>query len=214
VAAAAGAVVRDHGSAVLVWRYDPIVLTRELDAAWHQRHFRYLAERLAGLTDECIVSFVHDYPYALRGLEAACAAEGDVLTEPDLAAKLELLASLAAIAHEHRMRLSTCAQPGLSVEYVRPAHCVDVERLGRVAGWAINAKRAPRRKGCGCARSIDIGVYGTCRHGCVYCYARRDPRLLTHDPEGEALVPIGAAVPPAGEASVRSRSLPLFPGEH
>jgi len=32
-------------------------------------------------------------------------------------------------------------------------------------------KEKPTRKECGCTESSDIGTYGTCPHGCIYCYA-------------------------------------------
>jgi len=65
------------------------------------------------------------------------------------------------------------------------------------------------RKGCGCYGARDIGDYGTCPHGCVYCYAvrRRSAaarRHRRHDPGGEYLFPVPRS--PAGPA----RELPLF----
>ena len=50
-------------------------------------------------------------------------------------------------------------------------------------------QRSPLREGCTCVRSIDIGEYDTCGHGCIYCYAGRsgsDPsrrRLYSDDTE-------------------------------
>ncbi|MDA8425359.1 MAG: DUF1848 family protein, partial [Treponema sp.] len=45
-----------------------------------------------------------------------------------------------------------------------------------------------QRPECRCAPSVDIGVYGACPAGCVYCYANRGAgRLLSPRPEDEEL---------------------------
>ena len=66
-----------------------------------------------------------------------------------------------------------------------------------MVGQSTQAKLKANRVGCGCYASKDIGEYDTCPHGCVYCYAVRNPELakqrrLAHDPTGEFLFEPGA----------------------
>ncbi|MCF8482058.1 MAG: DUF1848 domain-containing protein [Rhodospirillum sp.] len=163
-------ITRAHGPGRLVWRYDPIVLSRQTPALHHRETFARLADRIASLTltDEVVVSFLQPYKKAIRRLDKVA---GLGWIDPPLEAKQSLLAELAGLAADRGLRVSLCAQPDLLVPGVTEAACVDAARLSRIAGRPIAPNAKPHRPTCACAQSRDIGAYDTCAHGCVYCYA-------------------------------------------
>jgi hypothetical protein len=192
----------NYGPERLIWRYDPILFSSLTPPDWHRRNFAALAANLAGTTDEVVVSFAQLYKKTARNLDMAAQVSGfnwDDHKEEDFVLKQGhlLLVDLAQIAASHKMKLKICSQkafliPGITDE----AHCIDAERLERIAGYAFKEKKWQRgnRKECGCFASKDIGEYDTCPHGCVYCYAVYHrtaalTRFKMHDPLDEFLFP-------------------------
>jgi hypothetical protein len=183
---------RRFGLRVAVWRYDPIVMTTELDAAAHVRNFAALAKTLVGAVDEVVLSFAHAYRKTSRNLDRAGEQHGFQWHDPLAEEKRALLSRLAPIAAEHRMQATLCTQPDLRVSGIGEARCIDATRLSDVAQTPISARESGNRPGCRCALSRDIGAYDTCPHGCAYCYAVADrdravARYRAHDPEAESL---------------------------
>ncbi len=183
-----------YGPRAAVWRYDPVIETDRTSVDWHVENFAALARRLAGTTDEAVISFAHIYRKTRRNLDDAARRHGFSWRDPEVEEKRELAGRLAAIAGEHGMRLTLCSQPDFADSGVAPARCIDADRLADVAGRPVTARRKGNRTGCACFESRDIGAYDSCPHGCVYCYAvcNRDlaqRRFRLHDPESPFLLP-------------------------
>ncbi len=157
-----------YGLSALVWRYDPILLTHEVDADWHLKNFSQIATQLAGSTNEVVVSVMHPYAKTIRKLRNANVELGLLDNTSDL------LSEMVKEANRNGMKLSICAQPERIVTGSNPAKCIDSIRLSEILGRSFKARMKGQRPGCECDESIDIGGYDTCPHGCVYCYAVND----------------------------------------
>lgn len=194
-------IASEFGEAVVQWRYDPILLSSITTPEWHLRNFAELAGRMLGATRRCLFSFPEMYRKTLRNLAAleeegafrVWSPEAGDFARDDLA---RLSRQMAAIARENGMQLFSCCGPEWvdDAGLIHPAHCIDWPLLRSLipGGEGMDVGRKPTRKGCGCSKSVDIGRYHTCAHGCAYCYAVDDPEKARashrgHDPASPGL---------------------------
>ncbi len=162
------------GKERVVWRYDPILLNGRYTVEYHIKYFRKLCDKLAGYTEKCTVSFIDLYKSIQRSISPL-----GIIT-PSQSQIGELMESFAETAREHSIYIDTCSEElDLSKYGIRHASCIDSHRLERIGNYSLCVDRDKnQRPACGCAASIDIGAYNTCKNGCVYCYANFNQTLV------------------------------------
>ena len=191
------------------WRFDPIAVTERHPVQWHFDAFGRMCERLKGYTERCIINFVKAYRHIAERVNEL---DGDVI--------VRIARGFAGIAAEHRLPLFNCTEKwDLREAGIQFSACIDKEKIESVVGYSIGAKKDPGQpKICHCLESFDVGMYETCTHGCVYCYAQTNFRLTfrkakRHDPGSPMLIGLPARdsiINDRTRASFRSRQLSLF----
>jgi hypothetical protein len=168
----------------IIWRFDPML---SHEGHFHQEfrdRFLSLSEQLAPLVDRVMVSLIDPMKKTRRNFP-----EGDLwwpsgknsldeqTSQDEVQETLRWMQEKSPIAG----RVFSCTEPGLSGA-VLPGACILKSDFERVWGsQKLDSGKpvsAPLRIGCGCDRSVDIGVYDTCPGGCRYCYAVASPEKV------------------------------------
>ncbi|MDD2717646.1 MAG: DUF1848 domain-containing protein [Candidatus Wallbacteria bacterium] len=173
----------------VIWRYDPILVSREIDESYHAEKFEFLAAELSPFTEKCIISFIDLYKKTERNSKNLGLAE-----IADKSAQ-RLASGFSRTARQSGLKIETCSEKiDLSELGIGHTSCIDGELIQRLSGKALEFRKDKhQRPECGCAQSRDIGSYNTCRHGCLYCYASDSDiavlqRAELHDPDSSILV--------------------------
>jgi hypothetical protein len=177
------------GEEKVIWRYDPVIYASKIDEDYHLKNFEYLAEELSGHTRKCIISFIHMYNKCKRNLKGTYAREA---TAEEMFA---LAKNIVQIAEKYNIKIESCAlKTDLSAYGINPGSCIDKTLIEKITGKNLRiGKDKNQRKECNCFESIDIGVYNTCLHNCLYCYANYNYETVMqnfkqHDPESPFLI--------------------------
>ena len=160
------------GRSRIIWRYDPIIVSRETPLAFHKDNILKLIGMISPFSNRLIVSLLHMYPKVKKRFEHIGFIPFDIGTQPD--ALEDLSAFLSKAAREHGMSIQGCAQDLAGTETrIERGKCVDDVLINFIGEHSIRYRKdSGQRKDCRCHRSVDIGQYGTCGLKCLYCYAR------------------------------------------
>jgi len=173
----------------IIWRYDPICVTDKLSIEVFEEQFSQCADLLKGHTRKCIISFINPYKKAVNNLKKFA---NQALLDLSSGDKRKYVLRLAERANKYGIQLFACCNDELVSETIKKARCIDGQYLSAVFNAHIDTRAASSRKECACTKSMDIGAYDTCAHGCLYCYAttdkdRADEALRRHDAEWNSL---------------------------
>jgi len=156
------------GADRIIWRYDPILINEKYTIEYHFHAFEKIAMELHDYTNKVTISFI-DANY--RGVKSNI--KELALHDFPVGVKYELSSRLSKIANCFGLEMDACAEAlDLQQFGIGRARCIDERLLAKLLGHDLNvAKDKNQRRECGCVASIDIGMYNTCRNGCLYCYA-------------------------------------------
>ena len=202
------------GKEKVIWRYDPLILTNDIDVQELLRRVENIGDELHQYTKKLVFSFadIGVYRKVQNNLKETHYIEFDKTTMEAFAGGLQELNK------KWGLELSTCSElidldkfgithnkcidDDLMIELfpddkelmdflgVEPANLFTTDRK------ELKLKDKGRRKECGCIKSKDIGQYNTCPHGCNYCYANtskkvayRNYELSRHNVDKETILP-------------------------
>ena len=162
------------GKERVIWRYDPIFLTEDIDVKYHLENFEKIAEELQDSTEEVVVSLIDDYRKIRNNMKEIGLRQISI-EEEEL-----LFQGMKSISDRFGLRLSSCAETrNLALYGILPGKCIDDELISRLLKQPIIAKKDKnQREQCGCVESMEIGAYNTCTHGCRFCYANLNDNII------------------------------------
>lgn len=162
------------------WRYDPILISDVTGIDYHVNKFDFLCRSLSGYIKKCYISFPTTYRKVDRRFKYFTDRTGISLINLDTQDRINLAIKLCSIAENYGITIFSCCGDYLNREKIKKGHCIDGEILSLISGKNLSKlKIKPTRKECGCTESTDIGIYDSCPHGCIYCYANNNTVLAS-----------------------------------
>lgn len=189
------------GKKRVVWRFDPLILTDEIDVNELLRRVKNIGDELNEYIEKLVFSFVDIGIY--RKVENNLKKENVKYIEWTPTLMQEFAKGIFEINKNWGLELGTCSEK-IDLDKYGIVHnkCIDddlmidlfsqdkelMDFLGvkfdqnlfeteRKIVKKRNLKDKGQREDCGCVMSKDIGQYNTCPHECNYCYANTSKEI-------------------------------------
>ncbi|MEA3314307.1 MAG: DUF1848 domain-containing protein [Campylobacterota bacterium] len=189
------------GKKRVVWRFDPLILTNEIDIDKLIKRVKRIGDELKDYTQKLVFSFVDISIY--KKVQNNLNKENIPYIEWTPKLMDEFANKLSKINKNWNLELGTCSEK-IDLEKYNIVHnkCIDDdlmidifsedEKLMEFLGVEIKEadlfsdgevvktkklKDKGQREDCGCIFSKDIGAYNTCPHECNYCYANTSKEI-------------------------------------
>lgn len=184
------------GKKRVIWRFDPLILTDEIDVEELLKRVKNIGDELKNYTTKLVFSFVDISIY--RKVENNLKKDNVNYIEWTSSLMEEFADGLSKFNKEWNLQLGTCSEK-INLEKYGIVHnkCIDDDLM--IDLWSDDKvlmdflgiqidegdlfnpqkriiktkslKDKGQREDCGCVVSKDIGQYNTCPHECNYCYA-------------------------------------------
>ena len=189
------------GKKRVVWRYDPLILTKDIDVNELLRRVKNIGNQIHEFTEKLVFSFVDIDIY--RKVENNLKKEEVPYIEWNETSMEEFAKGISQINKDWGLQLGTCSEK-IDLDKYGIVHnkCIDDDlmidlfshdsQLMDFLGVEIkqadlfsdgeiiktrNLKDKGQREDCGCIMAKDIGQYNTCPHECNYCYANASKEI-------------------------------------
>lgn len=155
------------------WRYDPIFISEKYSLDFHIQAFEQMAKNLSGYVEYCVISFIDLYAKTKRNfpqVKAVSRQEQNILAE-----------AFVRIGSKYGISIKACCERGELAAYgIDTSGCMTKPVIERAIGCSLKVPKSRKsaREECNCLIGNDIGMYNTCDHACVYCYANYDRQTV------------------------------------
>ena len=188
------------GKERVIWRFDPLIVTPQLTARQLLTKVYHVGNQLKGYTNKLVFTretvenaepsgnYLTELVEGLAKLRDHWKSEGWNLTLATCGESIDLdkycIEHNRCIDGELMERLF--AEDKELVYYLRTGKLPEPDLFGNIPEIPSDRKDLKdkgQRKVCGCMISKDIGMYNTCRHFCVYCYANTSKGVVLKNKE-------------------------------
>jgi len=186
----------------VIWRFDPLILTNEMNVERLLNKIEGVGKQIAPYTTKLVFSFADIIAY--RKVHNNMNRYGIKYQEFTKDHMILAAKGISALCKGWKIAASTCAEPlDLSQFGIDHNKCIDEELILQITNRSehvcnlfgievavqgdlftspnnrtIKLKDIGQRAECGCVFSKDIGQYNTCPHLCVYCYANASENVV------------------------------------